>query len=126
MAACSTGSWIPTLRDKFSGVANNHTTGVTPITSSLDGLGRCVVHGFHISVSASSGGTHKADVRIYSETAATYLLQETSVTLHPNTQSTNFLTNEIPVTSAPYFTITDENGGGGKDYTILFFVKTME
>ena len=126
MAECSTGSWIPTIRDSFSSVGDDATTAITPIRSLSVGMDRCVIHGFHISVSATTGETHKADVSIYSEVAATYNLQETTVTLYPNIQSTSFLTNPIPLTSAPYFTITDENGGGGKNYTILFFVKTMD
>jgi hypothetical protein len=127
MSSCSSNYWVSTTRDSFSGVANNATTAATEIKlsgGSIPSKPFREIHGFQLSVSASSGASHKATVKVYSEAAATYLFHDVTVDLHPNTQETSFLTNPIPLTSAPYFTITDVAGGGGKDYTILFFVKS--
>ena len=127
MSSCSSNYWLSTTRDSFSSVGNNNTTAVTEVKlsgGSVPSKPFREVHGFQLSVSATSGGSHKATVKVYSEVAATYLFHEVTVDLNPNTQATSFLTNPIPLTSAPYFTITDVAGGGGKNYTILFFVKS--
>jgi len=36
------------------------------------------------------------------------------------------ITTHSPLFDKPYYKITDVAGGGSKNYTILFYVKTME
>jgi hypothetical protein len=126
-------TWIETERDAFISVANNASTAVTPIrttspkarfeSSSLKGA---IIHGFHLSVSSTSGASHKATVNIYDESTATYSHYEVTVDLHPNTQARHMIETQSPLFDTPYYKITDVAGGGSKNYTILFYVKTME
>ena len=129
----NTKTWIETERDAFTGVANNASTAVTPIRSGppkgrfqTSSLSSSIIHGFHLSVSSSSGSSHKATVNIYDESTATYSHYEVTVDLHPNTQTRHMITTHSPLFDTPYYKITDVAGGGSKNYTILFYVKTME
>ena len=117
--------WIPTDRDTFSSVANNATTAVTAIKSGTASVSRGLLLGVQLSVNASSGVSHKATVKVYSEAAATYLHYDVTLDLNPNTQSSDTLATPIPFFGTPHFTVTDVAGGGSKNYTVLFYVKAL-
>jgi len=134
--------WLITQRDSFDSVANNATTAVTcvragdmanaesPTSNAVEG---CVLHGFHLSVDASDGPGHTATVKVYGELTATYLYHESLIDLSSDTQALVMLTTagtrrtaSPPIFSTPFFTITDASGGAVRDYTILFFMKSLE
>tara|TARA_R110000751_G_scaffold10139_1_gene37578 strand:+ start:1466 stop:1846 length:381 start_codon:yes stop_codon:yes gene_type:complete len=125
MAYSSKEIWIPTDRDAFAGVADDGVTGVTPIKSGTANISRGLLLGVQLSVNASSGASHKATVKVYSEAAATYLHYDVTLDLNPNTQSSDTLATPIPFFGTPHFTVTDVSGGGSKNYTVLFYVKAL-
>ena len=126
--------WIPVARDPYTGVGNNSTTSIDPAngtgliktgTLASSAVPRGLIHGFQLTVSASSGVSHKATVKVYSGTTTDYLHYEVTVDLNPNTQTSDTLTTPIPFFDGACYTITDVAGGGGKNYTIKFYVKGM-
>ena len=117
--------WIPTDRDSFAGVANNATTAVTAIKSGTASVSKGLLLGVQLSVNASSGTSHKATVKVYSEVGATYLHYDVTLDLNPNTQKGDTLATPIPLFGTPYYTITDVAGGGSTNYTILFYMKPL-
>ena len=117
--------WIPVDRVTHSGVANNATTTVAPIKAGLSNVDRGLLYGCQLTVSASSGASHKATVKVYSGTTTTYLHYEVTLDLNPNTQSSDTLATPIPFFEGASYTITDVAGGGSKDYTITFYMKSL-
>tara|TARA_R100000655_G_scaffold109361_1_gene163648 strand:- start:975 stop:1355 length:381 start_codon:yes stop_codon:yes gene_type:complete len=117
--------WVPVDRAEHNGVANNATTTVAPIKAGLGSVSRGLIHGCQLTVSASSGASHKATVKVYSGTTTTYLHYEVTLDLNPNTQSSDTLATPIPFFEGASYTITDVAGGGSKNYTIVFYVKGM-
>ena len=126
--------WVPVARDTHSGVGNNATTAINPGTGvgliktgtlASSAVPRGLIHGLQLTVSASSGASHKATVKVYSGTTTSYLHYEVTLDLNPNTQSSDTLATPIPFFDGASYTITDVAGGGGKDYTIVFYVKGM-
>ena len=125
--------WIVTDRDSFAGVADGATTSITPIKSSDGALGNASLHGFQISVSASDGAGHSATVKVYRDPTGAYLFHESEIDLSVDTQALVVLTTSgtratasPPIFGTPSFSIKDTSGGGGKTYTILFLMKTLE
>ena len=126
--------WIVTERDSFAGVADDATKSpVTPIKFSEGTLDGVSLYGYQLTVSASNGAGHTATVKVFGEFAATYLYHEQEIDLISDTQALVMLTTagtrrtaSVPIFGTPHFTITDTSGGGGKTYTILFFIKPLE
>jgi hypothetical protein len=118
--------WIPTEREAHAGVGNNATTTEAPIRVAGGGnIPKGLLLGVQLSVNASSGTSHKATVKVYSEIAKTYLHYDVTLDLNPNTQKGDTLATPIPLFGTPYYTITDVAGGGSKNYTILFYMKPL-
>ena len=122
--------WVPVARDTHSGVGNNATTAIgdgaiKTGTVAASAVPRGLIHGVQLTVSASSGASHKATVKVYSGTTTAYLHYEVTIDLNPNTQGSDTLATPIPFFDGASYTITDVAGGGGKDYTIVFYVKGM-
>ena len=127
--------WIETSRATFAGVGNGDTTAVTAIVAAptkrrfeTNELRRGIIHGFLLTVNASASSNHKATVRIYESDAGTYNHWSETVDLDSasNIQVRKMIETPSPLFDTPYYTITDVLGGGGKTYTILFYIKTME
>ena len=117
--------WIPIERVAHGSVANNATTAVTPIKAGLANVARGLLYGCQLTVNASSGASHKATVKVYSGTTTTYLHYEVTLDLNPNTQSSDTLATPIPFFEGASYTITDVAGGGSKNYTITFYMKSL-
>ena len=117
--------WIPVERVAHSSVGGGTTTTVAPIKSGSANVARGLLYGCQLTVSASSGSSHKATVKVYSGTTTTYLHYEVTLDLNPNTQSSDTLATPIPFFEGASYTITDVAGGGGKDYTIIFYMKSL-
>lgn len=125
MAYSSKEIWIPIDRVAHGSVGNNATTTVAPIKSGLANVSRGLVYGLQLTVDASSGASHKATVKVYSGTTTSYLHYEVTLDLNPNTQSSDTLSTPIPFFDGASYTITDVAGGGGKGYTITFYMKAL-
>ena len=130
MAYSTKEIWVPVARNTHSGVGNNATTAIgdgliKTGTLASSAVPRGLIHGFQLTVSASSGVSHKATVKVYSGTTTDYLHYEVTVDLNPNTQTSDTLATPIPFFDGACYTITDVAGGGGKNYTIKFYVKGM-
>lgn len=117
--------WIPIERVAHSGVGDGATTTVAPIKSGLTNVARGLLYGCQLTVNASSGSTHKATIKVYSGTTTTYLHYEVTLDLNPNTQSSDTLATPIPFFEGASYTITDVAGGGSKNYTITFYMKSL-
>lgn len=125
--------WIEVARHTFTGVGNNATTAITKIAPvaqkfklESNALTNAEIHGFQIQVHATSGASHKATVKTYDDGGGTYTYHEITEDLNPNLSSTHVVSNPFPIWGDLHFSITDVSGGGGKNYSIIFFVKNME
>ena len=116
--------WLPMDRDNFTGVGNNASTAATTLKSGTSPVARGAICGFHVSVNASSGGSHKAVVDVY-ENGGTNLVYSTELALNPNTQASDNLSTPIPFFANPVFILTDVAGGGSKNYSVRFCVKAI-
>lgn len=116
--------WIPMDRDSFTGVADDGSTSATTLKSNGVAVPRGAVCGFHVSVSATSGGSHKAVVNVY-ENGGANLVYSAQVDLNPNTHASDNLATPIPFFANPVFILTDVSGGGSKNYTVRFWVKAI-
>lgn len=126
-------TWIETSRDVHEGIGVGASTPVTPISTATpkgrfesSSLKGAIVHGFHVTVDVSSGGAHKAKVGLYESDAGAFLHYEVTVDLNPNTQTRHMIETPSPIFGVPHYKITDVGGSSDDDYTILFYVKTME
>jgi len=93
-----------------------------------NGISSGVLIGFHLQVSASSGGSHKVTLTIYDDAAKTNILYvdtfdlDTAAKLHTD----HVFDPPIPVFETPTVNTLDVAGGGGKVYKTTFFVQAMD
>ena len=133
-----TDTWVPVARRDTLALANNATTAVPQPTVGWDGrnLTEGEVCGVSVTVNASNGAGHSVRVRLYTETALTNLMYDTTIDLSASTSGTDTLAMPIPlfaqkmegtpmstVPSVHTYTVTDIGGGGAKIYQVLFFVR---
>ena len=91
------------------------------------GISKGVLTGFHLQVSASSGGSHKVTITIYDDAAKTNILYvetfdlDTAAKLHTD----HVFDPPIPVFETPTVNTLDILGGGSKMYKTTFFVQVM-
>jgi len=118
--------WTPIAREAHDSVADDATTTIAPIRALGGGnIPKGLLLGVQLTVNASSGGSHKAIVKVYSEAAGTYIVLDETLDLNPNTQESKLLSSPIPIFGTPYYTLTDVSGGGSKNYTIVFYMKPL-
>jgi hypothetical protein len=135
-----TDTWVPVARRDTAALANNATGAVQTVGWDGRNLAEGEVCGVSVTVNASAGAGHSVRVRLYTETALTNLMYDTTIDLSASTSGTDTLAMPIPLfaqnsslpaagtptTTTPSvhtYTVTDIGGGGAKTYSVLFFVR---
>lgn len=137
-------TWTPVARRTTPTLANDADTSASPQTIGWDGrnLNEGEVCGVSVTANASNGAGHSVRVQLYSEGALTNLLYDTTIDLATaadptGTSGTDTLAMPIPLfptlftdgnNSSPAlhsYVVTDIGGGGGKDYAVFWFVRTV-
>jgi hypothetical protein len=117
--------WIPV--DRTSDTLANNGDIDNEIECGGNGISSGVLIGYHLRVSASSGGSHKVTLTIYDDADKTNILYvatidlDTAAKLHTD----HVFDPPIPVFETPTVNTLDVAGGGSKMYKTTFFVQVM-